>query len=795
MFSNYIKIALRTVRRKLVYSLINVVGLSAGLLCVVFIYNWVNDELSYDSHIPHADQVYRVVAEAGTGEDRWHQTVTSLPLGTTMKDMFPEVVEQVRLDKNDALVQQGDVGYVEDYIVLTDPSFFDVFGYHLLQGNEKTALSNPYQVVLTETMAKKYFGDENPMGQTLKIFQYDPDGNGMDYEVTGVIADPPKNSHFTFNMLASMSTIASIDANELDNWGNNSYHTYVKLKEGASVSALEAKLPDMVGKNMAEMIEEYDLFYRFYLQPVKSIHLHSNLQYEFMANGNIEYVWMFSAIGLFILALAGINYVNLSTSFSLDRAREVGVRKVLGAYKGQLIKQHLTETLVLVLIALLATGILAELFKPYFYELTGKTHIAFAPKSLLVQLVILCLPLALIAGYFPAKLLAGLNTIHSLKGKVSHGKTNGLRKFLVSLQFGVTLVILSGLVVVKEQLHYVQHKDLGYDQSNLLVLKVNGSNAIKAGYQTFKNDLTQSNEVQNVTRSGSMITGGLGNSNAHVIQNGQKQFEKVYRLPVGYDYLNTYGINLLAGRFFSPEIHSDSTQSFVINEAMAKVFGWTAEEAINKEMEFIGRNGRIIGVVNNFHYNSLHYGIEPVCLFLRDNFSTITIKGKDPEALLAQTEALWKQHFPKDLFDYTFQDEALFQTYENDQRFGSIFNTFTLLSLLIALLGLFGLLGYTVQKMTKEIGIRKVFGARPGQIITLIARQFLKLIIFSALLAIPIAWWMMRNWLKDFTYHIDLHIWYFAIAVLLTLCVAYLIIFIQAYRPCLQNPANTLKEE
>ncbi|MTI21382.1 FtsX-like permease family protein [Fulvivirga sp. RKSG066] len=797
MIHNYLKIALRTIRRKTGYSIINVVGLASGLLCVVFILNWVIDELSYDKHIPNNNNIYRVVAEAGTGSDRWHQSVTSLPLGGAMVDMFPEVKTRVRLDKNNALVENGDLRFVEQYIILTDPEFFDVFGYHLLSGNEKTALSAPYQIVLTETMANKYFGKENPIGKTLKIFQYDPDGNGVDYEVTGVIADPPKTSHFTFNFLASISTIESVSPEAMEVWGNNSYHTYVVLQDGSSAKKLEAKLPKMVNEHLGETIAEYDLYFRFYLQPITDIYLHSDLQYEFLGNGSIEYVWIFSAVGIFILILACINYINLSTSFSLDRAKEIGVRKVLGAYKGQLIKQHLTETLVLTCIAMVCAGLLVELLKPFFFELTGKTHLEFDRITLSLQLLLICIPLGLISGYFPAYLLANVKTTNSLKGKIQASDKSQLRKALVTFQFAVTMVILVGLVVVKQQLNFVQTKDLGYDKSNLLVLRVNGNSDVINGYQPFINTLKSSTELIDAARSGSMITGGLGNSNMnYTLPNGDKHFLKMYRLPVDYDYIQTYKMTLLAGRNFDEAIASDTTQAFILNEAAVAAFGWSMEEALGKEVSYIGREGRIVGVVKNFHFNSLHHAIEPLCMFLNGSgFSRITLRGQNPQELLNTTTAAWKAHFPGAVFDFTFQDEALFSSYENDQRFGTIFNSFSILSILIAFLGLFGLIGYTVHRKTKEIGVRKVLGATSLQIVNMIAHNFLKLIIIASVIAIPFGWYLMNSWLKDFSYRIEISPWHFIVAAVTLIAAALLIICIQTIKPSMASPANTLKEE
>ncbi|MTI41984.1 ABC transporter permease [Fulvivirga lutimaris] len=797
MLKNYIKIAIRTLRRKSVFALINVVGLSSGLLCVVFIFNWVQNELSYDRHIRNSQNIYRVAAEAGTGDDKWHQSVTSLPLGPSMRDTYANIVAQARLDKNNALVSRGEVKYIEDYIILTDPEFFNVFDYHLLKGNEKNALSNPYQIVLTETIADKYFAGEDPLGKTLKIHQYDPNGKGVDYTVTGVIADPPHNSHFTFNMLGSISTIESVNPEAMTRWMNNSYHTYVKLKDGTNPKDIEAQLPDLIQLNMGEEMEEYDLSYRFYLQPITDIHLHSDIQYEFRANGNIELVWVFGAIGMLILTLACVNYINLSTAFSLDRVREVGVRKVLGAHKSQLVKQHFAETIILVLISILLCGLMIEIVKPVFYSITGKTDIKFDLTTILLQLFSICIPLVLIAGYFPAKILANVNTVSSLKGKVNKSNTSALRSGLVVFQFSVTLFIIISLIVVQQQLNFVQSKDLGYDKNNLLVLAVNGSEEVISNFDAFKNTLITTPEIQSVARSNSMIVGGLGNVNGRIInEKGEKQFEKLYRLRIDYDYFNTYGIQLLSGRNFSLDHPTDYTQSYIINESTAKAFNWDVQEAIGKELTLGGNTGNIIGVTKNFHYNSLHHEIEPLCLTLPHSyFSRITIKGNNSQQLLKEVEHAWQKHFPEELFDYRFQDDALFYNYENDLRFGQIFNVFAILSLLISFLGLFGLIGFNIQKRTKEIGIRKVLGSSSTQIIQLVSKRYLKLILIAAVFAIPLAALSMNEWLATFSYRTTMEVWYFIYALVIVLAFAFVIVLVRAFKPALTNPANILKEE
>jgi len=763
MFVNYIRIAIRNLLKRKVYTLLNIIGLSTGLACAVFIFNWVINESTFDTHFPNKSNLYRVVAEAGTGEDRWHQTVTSMPLGPTIQSTYPEVEAMVRLDKNNAIVVRDGKRFIEKYIILTDPSFFNFFGYHLIRGNESTALSKPYQLILTETMARKYFRDEDPMGKILKIYQYDPEGNGIDYEITGIIADAPAKSHFTFNFLASISTMEAANEGIMDHWGNNSYYTYIQLKDQTDPNKLEAKLPAMVALHMGEMLLEDDLYYRFYLQPITSIHLLSDLQYEYMANGSMEYVWIFSAVGIFILLLAGINYVNLSTSIALERSKEIGVRKIMGAQQSNLMLQHIIETLILTLISMLIAGLFVELFKPFFHQITDKYNISFDIITLSIQLIAVGIPVGLIAGYFPAYYLSRLHAINAMKGTIDKNSKSGLRSTLVTFQFIVTLIILVGLVLVREQMNFIQSKDLGYDKTNLMVLKINGDNDVLQGFAPFKNELMSNLNITNVARSNSIITSGLGNSNGRVTHdNGYVQFEKMYRLRVDYDYIPTYNMKLIAGRNFSIQIQSDFNHAFILNARAVENFGWTAEDAIGKDLLYTGTNGKIIGVVQDFHINSLHHEIEPVCLYIPSrNFSRIIIKGKNSNQLLNNVAHVWKKHFPEAVFDYAFQDQALFNSYKSDQRFGDIFNIFSILSMLIAFLGLFGLVGYTVTKRTKEIGIRKVLGASALQIIQIISLNFLRIIAIAAIIGLPFAWYMMDNWLNNFPYRIDVQVWHF----------------------------------
>ena len=796
MLKSYIKIALRNLFRRKVYTTLNIIGLSTGLACAVFILNWVSDELSFDQFYQDKDTIYRVVAEVGTSEDRWHQTVTSMPAGPIILSTFPEVIDMVRLDYNNAIVINGDKRFTEDNILLVDTSFFGFFGYSLLEGNESTALSRPYQIVLTQSMATKYFGEDPAIGKNLRIFQYDPDGNGIDYMVTGIIADPPKNAHFSFNMLASISTMASVDPAEMDNWGNNSYYTYIKLKDGADPDVLESKFPEMINFFVGPLLERHYSYFRFYLQPIASIHLYSDILYEITPNGNIEYVWIFSIIGVFILLLAGINYVNLSTSIALERSKETGVRKVMGAVKFNIVSQHIVETTALVLFSMLFAGLLVELLKPNFQLLAGKQHLQFGIATLFFQLVALCVPIGLMAGFFPAYFLSKMDPIDALKGTIDKNSKNGLRSFLVGFQFIITLIILVGLIIVREQLDFIQSKDIGYDKQNLLTLKINGDRNITNGFEHFKNELLQSSNISSIGRASSIISSGLSNSNGRVLHpNGKMQIEKMYRLRIDHDYIPTYKMGMAAGRNFNEMITSDSN-AYIVNEKAARNFGWTPEEAVGKDLKYEGVDGIIVGVVKDFHFNSLHHSIDPVCMLLpRRRFSRIIIRGENSEDLFNEVKSAFASNFPDAIFDYRFQDQALFNTYQSDYQFRTIFNIFSGLSMMIAFLGLFGLVGYSVTKRTKEIGIRKVLGASSTQILRILSIHFLVIISFASIIGLPLAGVMMNKWLGEFPYHIDLTVWHFIVASAVIFIVAMGIIIYQSITPILSNPSVTLKDE
>ena len=803
MFKNYLTVALRSMKRQKGYALINVLGLSVGIAVFLLIIRWVHDELSFDRFHAKADRIYRISSEVTTDTETFSQAVTSPPLAPEIQRHFPEVENAVRVDIVDAIVELKTEKWKEDRILLTDPSFFEIFDFHLLRGDASTVLNAPYQVILSATTARKYFGDSDPMGQTLKIYRYDPEGNGADYQIVGIVEDCPENSHFQYDMLISFKTYELVNQGDMgpEGWFNNGFYTYVLLRKGASQQALEAKLPQFLKLFMGERMQEYQMFYTYMLQPLNDIYLHSDLRYEIGATGSVGRILLFLTIGVFILILACINYINLATALAIQKTKEVGVRKVLGALRKQVVGQYLVESVCVALISLVVALLMIEVVKPFFYTVTGKFNLTLLGGNVLYFLIPLAVLIGVVAGIFPALVLSRSLPATVLKGQYSSGSSGDtLRKVLVVFQFVVSLTLICGMLIVREQMQFIQHKDLGYGKDHLLVLRENGSQEIKDYFEAFKNDLLQQPLIQSVACSNATIGGGLGNSLATTEdKEGNPVSASINQLLIDEDFTTTYGMTFLAGRNFSSAIASDTANAFIVNEAAVKAFGWPdVESAIGKKFNQNGREGHIIGVVKNFHYNSLFHSIEPLSMVMLSRyFSRITVKYRpaDLNQLLGIVQQSWKQHFPNTLMDYTFQDASLESQYKAEQRFSQIFSTFTIVSLLIACLGLFGLTSFTTQHRTKEIGVRKVLGASVTQILILLSWGFVKLVLIALLVAIPLAYLGMEAWLEDFAYRITIGIWPFLMASGITFLIVWLTVSYQSIKAALTNPVDSLRNE
>ncbi len=810
MIKNYFKIAWRNLIKNKTYTLLNIVGLSAGLTCFAFITLWIKDEWSYDRFNTKADRIYRVVGKYKSDAEIFEQAVTSVPMGPTLKNDYPEVENFVRFDKSDAVVKNGTQMYAEEGFLVTEPSFFDMYSYKMTQGDPKTALSDPYSIILTERMARKYFGSESPIGKTLSIMLYDSTGKGAPYKVTGVMPDAPKNAHLTFNFLVSFETLIASDRKEFmsDNaWGDNSYYTYLLLKNGASYKELESKLPQFYEKYLAPLNRKYGGAGRtdYTLQPLTDIYLTSHRRYEISPTGSLANLYIFGTAGLFILLIAGINYMNLATSRSIQRAKEVGVKKVLGALKSQLIAQYLFEAILLAMASLLAALFLCKLFQPFFHQITDKDISVFSSPLLLSFMLAASFFLGLLSGVYPAFFISSYQPASVLKGAFStSGKGVWLRKSLVVLQFTITIILIAGILIINNQTSFIQHKDLGYSRDAILTLKVNGDKEVTANIEAFKNDLKTNPLIRGFTTSNSILVGGMGNNGATTVDNqGKKLYSSTYRLTTDYDYLDVMGMKLLAGRNFSREFptdeRKDSTQNFILNEAAVKAFGWeTPNKAIGKPFMMSGRNGKVVGIVKDFHFNSLQHPVEPIAMLLRGKeFAQILLKVdmQRPKEAIIWVENQWKKHFPTSYLDYAFLDKKLNDQYKAEERFSTIFLYFSILSMLIACLGLYGLTSFATEQRAKEIGIRKVLGASIAGIVGLFSKDFLQLILLSVVIATPIAWWAMNRWLQDFAYRIEVGWQVFALAGFMAMLIALVTVSFKAVRAAAVNPVKSLRTE
>ncbi|MBD2702314.1 ABC transporter permease [Spirosoma sp. BT702] len=811
MLRTYFKIAWRNLVSNKLYSSLNLAGLSIGLTCFAFIALWIQDEWSFDRFNENADRIYRVASKIIGDSETFEHAVSAVPLGPALKADYPEVEQFVRFDPSDAVVKRGDRVFVEEGILLTDPSFFDTFSYSMTVGDPKTALTDPYSIVLTESMAKKYFGQENPVGQNLTIMLNDSTGKGVPYRITGIMPDAPKNAHVTFSCLVSFETLIAYNRADLAGdgaWGNNSYYTYILLKKGVDYKAFAAKLPQFYDRHVLPINQRYGVNKRtaeYQLMPLTDIHLKSNVRYEISAPGSLTNLYIFGTVCLFILLLAGINYMNLATARSLKRAKEVGVKKVMGALKGQLVGQYLLESVILAVGALGIALLLCYGLQSAFAQLTQKEIAVFQSPVLLAFLVGIALLVGLGSGLYPAFFISSYQPTTVLKGSLAtSGKGVWLRKTLVVAQFSITIVLLVGILVINAQRSFIANKNLGFQKDALLQVKVNGDIDVQRRIEPFKNDLLKSQYVKNLTTSNSILVGGLGNNGMETVDNrGKKLQTSIFRLRVDYDYLATLGMHVVAGRYFSKNFPTDnptdSTQNFIINEAAVKAFGWSgADKAIGKPFSMGGRRGQVVGVVNDFHFNSLQHKVEPLAMVIRDfGFSRIilNIDGQKPQEAIAELQAQWKKHFPTAYLDYDFVDKKLGEQYEAEARFSTIFLYFSLISVLIACLGLYGLTTFTAEQRTKEIGVRKVLGASVASVALLLSKDFLKLVGIAIVIATPMAWYAMNRWLADFAYRIDMQWWVFAVAGLLAVGIALLTVSFQSIKAALMNPVKSLRSE
>lgn len=807
MIKNYFQIAWRNIRKNKLFSVINILGLSLGIATCFILMLYVQDELSYDRFNKKADDIVRVIFQADINGGKINESVVMPPVAQTMKRDFPEVEDATRLKAYGAAkITYKDKVFKDDQLAYVDPNFFGIFTLPMIEGNAKTALLEPSTVVITKATAQKYFGKENAIGKII-VFNNSFDNTEENYTVTGVIENIPPNSHFHFDMFGSMKGWKNATS---DTWLGSSYYTYLLLKPGTDRKKMEAKFPAMVAKYMGPQIQQQmglslQQFITkgnslgFALQPLTSIHLHSETNNEFEPGGNAKYVYIFAGVALFLLIVACINFINLSTAGASKRAKEVGIRKVSGSGRFQLIRQFLSESIVITLFALLIAIAMLQLALPAFNTISGK-HLSFGVKPI-IGLIGLGLVVGIISGIYPAFYLSSFKPIAVLKGKITTThKSFGLRSSLVVFQFFISVALIIGTIIVYQQMKFMQNKDLGYNKDQLLIIP--NSYVLGKNEQVFKQQMLQDQGIENATMSWYKPAGPSNYNNAlaypqgddHLIVNGVDYH-------VDEEYIPTMGMQIINGRNFSKDFKTDSS-AIILNETAAKALGWNNANAVGKTV--IRQNSdkgenfpfHVIGVVKNFNFKSLHEAISPLYMTLQPEGGLIfRIKTKDVAGLLATTKKQWDSYNTGEPFAYNFMDDLFDKTYAAEQKTGTILNIFSVLIIFVACLGLFGLVTYTAEQRTKEIGIRKVLGASASQVMQMLSKEFLKLVLIASLIAFPVAWWGMNKWLQGFAYRINISWWVFVIAGFTALLIALITISFQAIKAAIANPVKSLRTE
>ena len=794
MFKNYLRIAFRNLWRHKGFSLLNIIGLTMGMVAFFLIFLYIRFEVSYDNMHSKADRIYRIVSDLKMPTETLHPNCPAMAVVPHMAGELQEVETAVRVGMNGSwLVYQGDKSFMEDDVAMADSDFFKVFDFPLVKGNPRTALKDPFSIVLTETTAKKYFGDANPIGQSLTLTR-----GKFNATVTAVMKDIPENSQIKANLILSINTMSQrINRGMDDQWDNYGPSGYVLLKPGVNAAAFQAKLPafleKMDGSRMRRDKEQITLL----LEPLRSVYLYSTR--DGSKTGNITNVYIFSIVGVFVLLIACINFVNLTTARSVDRAKEVGIRKVVGALKGQLARQFIGESVILCLIAwLLAVGLTAVLI-PLFNQLAGKTISPgiFSQAGDLLILLGIAVLIGVAAGIYPALVLSSFQPVAVLKGRFATG-TRGivLRKALVIVQFTIATALIIGTLVVYNQLRFMRSQDLGFSKDQKIILDTRGDTAKIA----FEHEISRLPGVMNVTMSGS-IPGG-GNPGAYsVVENvrGEMQVTTLDLYFVDFDYIPAFKIKMVAGRPFSRDFMLDTTHSMILNETAVKELGYPSpQQAIGKKFTQWGRDGTIIGVMKDFHFRSLQEVIRPLSMRIEPqacDLLTVTVDGPHIPTAVASFERLWKRMLPDRPYTYYFLDEFFDKQYRAEDRFGRLFLYFAVLAIFISCLGLMGLASYSTLQRTKEIGVRKIVGASVGNIVVLLSKDFLILVGLSFVIAAPLAWFFCHGWLQGFAYRIDIYWWIFFAAGMLAVLIALITISFQAIKAALANPIVSLRTE
>ena len=812
MIKNYFKIAFRSLWKNKGYSAINIFGLATGLACCLLITLYVTDELSYDRHFKNAGSIYRINSDIRFGGGDLHMTQTSDMMGQLLKKDYPQVEEYTRIytSDGDKLIKKGDDFINESHVAHADSTFFTVFALPAISGDTKTALNEPNTVVVSEATAKKYFGGVDVLGKNVDVKNGE---NTTPYKITAVIKDIPKESHFNFDFIFSMKNIEY-------QWGqltSHNFHTYLLLKPGTDYKVFEKNLPRYTEKYVLPYIQQFmkvssmaDITksgnkLEYSLLPLTKIHLYSDYSFEISPSGNIQYVYIFSAVALFILILACINFMNLSTARSAKRAKEVGIRKVLGTERKTLVSQFLVESTITAFISLLIALVIAYFVLPLFNDIAAKSLSVsnLFGSYILPFLILLPFVVGLLAGSYPAMYLSKFRPIAVLKGNMHTGfRKSNLRNGLVVFQFATSIMLIIGTFIVYNQLKYIQTTKLGFNKDQVLI--VDRAYALGNNLQAFKNEVLSMQGVSSGTISSYLPVTNSSRSDNTFFKEAvpdTKNGIDMQSWRVDYDYVRTMGMEIVQGRNFSKDYGSDSS-AILITETTAKMLGY--EEPVGKRIFLPGDKPgdpfipfSIIGVIRDFHFESLRKKLGPLCLGLdnRGGLASFKVSASNSQLLIAQMEKKWKSLAPGMPFSYRFMNDSFDEMYRNEQRAGTVAVIFAILAILIACLGLFGLVTYMAEQRTKEIGIRKVLGASVADVVAMLSKDFLLLVAIASIIAFPVAWWAMNKWLQDFEYRVHISVWVFVIAGVAALLIALITVSFQAIKAAIANPVKSLRTE
>ncbi|HET7001804.1 MAG TPA: ABC transporter permease [Puia sp.] len=793
MLRNYFKIAFRNLWRHRVFSLINILGLTVGMTACFLIFLYVRFELSYDKFHSKGDRIYRIICDIKTPTETMKPGGPSWAVGPHLMGGFPQVEAAVRTTDDELLVRKGNVKFQEKKSLWADSSFFQVFDFKLIKGNPRTALNEPLNVVFSESAVKKYFGNSDPIGQTILLT-----GDGFTAKVTGVMKDIPENSMIQADMLVSMNTLTRKLNPNLDNqWGNYGNRTYVLLKPGTNAAAFEKQIPAFLEKMNGTEMKQLNMYPTLMLEKFPEAYLHSTRNDS--NSGSIKNVYIFSIVAVFILLIACFNFVNLTTARSAERAKEVGIRKVVGAGRRQLTAQFIGESVIICLIAFILTLATAALLLSSFNQLAGKTLSKgiFDNLQFIGMLFLASIGIGLLAGIYPALVLSSFKPVTVLKGRFATG-TKGilLRKGLVISQFTISIALIISTIIVYLQMNFMRSQDLGFSKDQMMVINSNGDPARDA----FMHAVEGLPNVKSVSMSSS-VPGG-GNMGAYSkIQNvkGEMQIANLDLYFVDFDYLKQFNIKMAAGRMFSRQFMTDTTQAMILNESAVKSFGYrSAQDAVGRDFNQWGRQGKIIGVMKDFHFKSLQEEIKPLSMRIEPNgcsLVSVKVSGNNLPSTISAIESKWNTLIPARPFSYFFLDEFFDEQYKSEQRFGKLFLNFAILAIIISCLGLLGLASYSTMQRTREIGIRKVLGATIPNIVNLLSKDFLTLVGIAIIIASPIAWFAMHKWLQDFAYRIPISWWIFAVAAVAATIIAILTVSFQAIKAAVANPVKSLRTE